>query len=399
MKWNNELVKQYLRDNFNDEYELLEDYQSYNTKLVLLHKPCKKVIYKYLQHMKQGTGCPYCGAKKSGQNKRQRNMQAFIDYCSSIKDKQILEYPSNMHGVLKVKCTKCNSIYETTPTRFKNTKNHSCPKCRFDHVHNKLSEEHKQKISKAKTKSNSTYINELYNLTHGEYTPLEPYNGCGNKILVRHNVCGYEWKVIARNLLQGSGCPKCSCNNNGNSKLEEELYEFLKSIYQGTIIRHNKEILNNGIYNQFGLELDFYIPEKKLALEFNGTFWHNGNHKDKHYHYNKSKLCEDLGIRLIHIWEYEWNNERQKPILKNIIKNALGINRNKIYARKLAIEVRDSKTMREFFDKNNIQGFRPGKFAVCLVDKDTKECYMSYMFGHCYFGKGKYECEVIRRSY
>lgn len=21
---------------------------------------------------------------------------------------------------------------------------------------------------------------------------------------------------------------------------------------------------------------------------------------------------------------------------------------------------------------------------------------MSYIFGHCYFGKGKYECEVIR---
>ena len=52
--------------------------------------------------------------------------------------------------------------------------------------------------------------------------------------------------------------------------------------------------------------------------------------------------------------------------------------------------------MKDFFNENNIQGFRPGKFAICLVDKETKEAYMSYMFGHCYFGKGKYECEVIR---
>ena len=52
--------------------------------------------------------------------------------------------------------------------------------------------------------------------------------------------------------------------------------------------------------------------------------------------------------------------------------------------------------MREFFDKNNIQGFRGGKFAICLVDKVTKEIYMSYLFGNAFFGKGKYEYEVIR---
>ena len=52
--------------------------------------------------------------------------------------------------------------------------------------------------------------------------------------------------------------------------------------------------------------------------------------------------------------------------------------------------------MREFFDKNNIQGFRGGKFAICLVDKVTKEIYMSYLFGDAFFGKGKYEYEVIR---
>ena len=50
--------------------------------------------------------------------------------------------------------------------------------------------------------------------------------------------------------------------------------------------------------------------------------------------------------------------------------------------------------MREFFDKNNIQGFRPGKFAVCLEYKN--QIIMSYIFGHPFFGKGKYECEVIR---
>ena len=52
--------------------------------------------------------------------------------------------------------------------------------------------------------------------------------------------------------------------------------------------------------------------------------------------------------------------------------------------------------MREFFDTNNIQGVRPGKFAICLGDKITNEVYMSYMMSNAFFGKGKYEWEVIR---
>lgn len=144
-------------------------------------------------------------------------------------------------------------------------------------------------------------------------------------------------------------------------------------------------------------ELDIYIPEKNLAIECNGLYWHSSAHiPDSKYHYNKSKMCEEKGIRLIHIYEYEWNNERQRPILENIIKNALGINEHKIYARNCKIEVKESREMKEFFNRNNIQGFRGGKFAICLVDKKTREVYMAYMMGKAYFGKGKYEWEVIR---
>lgn len=148
-----------------------------------------------------------------------------------------------------------------------------------------------------------------------------------------------------------------------------------------------------------GYELDFYFPDYNLAIEFNDNASHNSTHpyfgyvKDKNYHYLKSKLCEEKGIRLIHIYEYEWTNERQRPILENIVKGALGLNKT-IYARKCNIVVKSSKEMRNFFDKNNIQGFRPGKFAICL--EYNGEIVMSYLFGSAFFGKGKYEYEVIR---
>ena len=177
---------------------------------------------------------------------------------------------------------------------------------------------------------------------------------------------------------------------------EHLIDKFIRSIYKNTIIYNTRSIIPP-------YELDIYIPDKKVAIEFNGVLYHNSTinpyndiPKDKNYHYMKSKLCEEKGIRLIHIYEYEWFNERQRPILESIIKNALGITEHIIYARQCKIEIKQSKEMKQFFNDNNIQGFRGGSFSICLVDKKTNEIYMAYMFGKAFFGKGKYEWEVIR---
>lgn len=173
------------------------------------------------------------------------------------------------------------------------------------------------------------------------------------------------------------------------SKPQLDLQEYISSSCDFDVIINTKKIITP-------YELDIYIPEKQVAIEYNGNYYHTTNNIDKKAHYKKSKLCEEKGIRLIHIFEYEWENERQRPILENIIKNALGVNSNRIYARNLDIEVKQSKDMKEFFEANNIQGFRGGKFSICLVDKNTREVYMAYMMGSAFFGKGKYEWEVIR---
>ncbi len=175
--------------------------------------------------------------------------------------------------------------------------------------------------------------------------------------------------------------------NHYRSYFEQDVYNYVKSICEYNIVTGDKSTLN-------GQELDIYIPELKLAIECNGTYWHSSICKDKNYHYNKSRLCEEKGIRLIHIWEYEWENERQRSILENIILSACGNIQNKIYARNCKIEIRESKLMKQFFEENNIQGFRGGKFAICLLYNN--EVVMSYIMGKAFFGKGKYEWEVIR---
>lgn len=100
------------------------------------------------------------------------------------------------------------------------------------------------------------------------------------------------------------------------SKYEAELHEWLKSIYSGSIL------LNSKIPDS-QLELDFYFPDKKLAIEFNGNYWHSTRFKDKNYHLNKTKLCQEKGIQLIHIFEHEWLSS--KEICKSLISLALKI--------------------------------------------------------------------------
>lgn len=102
-----------------------------------------------------------------------------------------------------------------------------------------------------------------------------------------------------------------SKGNKGVSNLEKELYEFVKSKYSGKIINSNRTILRSR-------ELDIFIPELKLAIEFNGDYWHSIKHKQYWEHSHKTKNCEGQGIRLIQVWESEWKNNR--PYVEYVIE-------------------------------------------------------------------------------
>ena len=82
------------------------------------------------------------------------------------------------------------------------------------------------------------------------------------------------------------------------SKPENEVAEFVQSLIPNTqIVRNTRSIISP-------LELDIYIPDKKLAIEFDGILWHSegvGN-KPKKYHIIKTMACKEKGIKLIHIF-------------------------------------------------------------------------------------------------
>lgn len=130
--------------------------------------------------------------------------------------------------------------------------------------------------------------------------------------------CGHEFEHVWRNW--NRKCPKCFPQNFRG--MQNEVAEFVQTLCPGHyVVRDNKRILDNA------RQLDIFVEDLNIAIEFNGCFWHNsdkpaynGRVTPMMYHYNKSVECEKKGIRLIHIFEDEWVSHQKlcKSKLKKV---------------------------------------------------------------------------------
>ena len=198
------------------------------------------------------------------------------------------------------------------------------------------------------------------------------------------NKCG---KDFVGKLKNGKHIARClNCYPYSESRPEQEVLEFLKELMPNLQIKqHDRSLLKP-------LEIDLYIPSLKLAIEFDGLYWHCDDVLlDKNYHLNKTNLCEQQGIQLIHIFENEWLFKQN--IVKSRLKNLLGIYDKTIYARKCEVKEVDSKISRLFQEENHLQGAVNSKVSLGLFYKDELVSLMS--FGKCRFDK-KHEWEMLR---
>ena len=136
-----------------------------------------------------------------------------------------------------------------------------------------------------------------------------------------------------------------------NSKSELEIKDFIES--GGFECKNDRRILN-------GKEIDIYIPQKKIGIEYNGNKWHTEwfGKKDKNYHLSKLEECRKNGIGLITIFEDEYELHKE-IVLKKIahILNIKNANIPKVFARKCVIKEIYSFEAEKFLNQNHIQGF------------------------------------------
>lgn len=164
------------------------------------------------------------------------------------------------------------------------------------------------------------------------------------------------------------------------SNFEQEVGDFIESL--GIEIQRNNRSLISP------LEIDIYIPEKNLAIECDGMYWHSTNAGvPRDYHLRKTELCIEKGIRLIHINEWEWTNKQE--VVKSIIRSALGIYSRRIYARNCEVKELSTEEARKFLEDNHLQGHVNSSIKLGLYYKD--ELVQAITLGKSRFKSGEFE--------
>lgn len=170
---------------------------------------------------------------------------------------------------------------------------------------------------------------------------------------------GHEFYVrVCDRVNYGTGCSKCL--GRAGTGAETDLVEYLETL-EVAVERNDRKILG-------GLELDIVVPKSKVAIEFNGLYWHSDKFKDKMFHSRKTDAALGKGIQLIHVWEDEWRDKRE--IVKQMLASKLGVsNRKRLNARSLEVGGVTAREAREFLNTNHIQGFTNGSLYLALMDE------------------------------
>lgn len=263
------------------DYSKVAYTNAYN-KVIIICSKHGEFLQKPFLHL-SGCGCPSCNGKN------RLTTEVFIERAVKKHGKGRYDYSPVIYKSakfkVKIKCNICQYIFEQLP--FHHLNGIGCPKCAN------------------KCKSTKDFIEQSIKI-HGQrydYSKSE-YLGSKIKTLIGCSIHGYfEQEPNAH--LSGQGCPRCA-KNIFRSKGERELCEYIKSIYSNKVLENTRDYLN-------GKELDIFIPELKIAFEYNGEHWHQiHEERTPGYHENKRQLCKDKGIRLVEVWEKEWKKNKEK---------------------------------------------------------------------------------------
>ena len=140
-----------------------------------------------------------------------------------------------------------------------------------------------------------------------------------------HNVRDI-FNISKKELKQFRLCNNCM-QQFSTSKYEDDIADYISTFYSGELVRNFRDTISP-------YELDLYYPEKKIAVEFNGDYWHSEDFKSKDYHYNKFKKCFESNIILVNIFESSWNSKKEdilsylKDLFNGISNNLSVVNIN-----------------------------------------------------------------------
>ena len=327
-------------------------------------------------HFLSGQRCPKCRYIKSAKGRR-REIDEIINEARKVHgDKYdyslILDY-KNDREKYPIVCPEHGIFYQAMNNHIKAKQ--GCPIC------GRIKCDGKRKLSFEDFVERANFIHEnKYTYNESSYTTTSDY------VTINCPKHGEFRQRGVNHIDLGQGCPKCGTYG---SKAETEIYEFLCELMGRENVVAKKRGLIGG-----EKELDIYIPSKHFAIEFNGLHWHCELLKENDYHLKKTEECNNVGIRLFHIFEDEW--AFKKEILKSMLKNLLVGNEHRIFARKCEIKEVSTKDAQEFLNENHLQGYCPSKIRYGLYYNGILVSLMTFGKTRHFVGNGNHEWELLR---
>ena len=274
-----------------------------------------------------------CGSTKSVEAKRVRSNKLFSCGCYKHSDQfkqTVSNWSKNNPEKVIEKSNKCADWFKNNPDKVMQRSIKYSNWCKSNQdafslkTTNIINAKKNNRISSLaefnKESLNSIHCDDLSELLNGHLKGKDTIRircpNCGKYGLHRiDNSISLKLKCVTQRL-----CKECAINLN-SSKYEQEIADFISTFYSGSLIRNSREVITP-------LELDLYYPNKKIAIEFNGDYWHNEDHKQKDYHLSKYLQCKEKGILLVSVFESDWNNRKEE--IKDYLKDLFDGKENKL---------------------------------------------------------------------
>ena len=273
-------------------------------------------------HKTKPQGCKLCGINKLRQDKKM-SLKDFIFKANKIHNNKY-DYSDTIYGLnskipITVICPLHGKFYPTPNNHIHPARPTGCPKCKLITIGFKKSLKLEGFINKAKK-------------IHGDkfnYSKVI-YKNNSTPVIIVCLIHGEFKQTPASHFLSVHGCPKCF-SENIRSLGEQSLFNFIEDSGFTPLSNERPSWLRTK-QSLAPMELDIYIPELNLAIEYNGCRFHNNELKDNNYHLNKYQICLENNVNLIHIFDLEDMNKWKRKLklyFNNPDKYEIGFKNNK----------------------------------------------------------------------
>lgn len=241
-----------------------------------------------------GNGCKECAKLTMGSERL--SLERFLEKAKEAHgaryDYSLIKKIKNNRQKLPIICKK-HGVFMQSAHAHLDAKS-GCPYCK----HPSLPVPLEDFIRRAREKHGEKY----------DYSKVS-YEKLTNKVIITCRDCGYQFLQSAANHLRGAGCPHC-CQSKGERTVRLALERM------GVTFREQEPFYSPIAPNKKHVfKVDFYVPEKRLIIEYNGQYHYRGpyiNHEGRlKDHPGRDKalrvFCEEEHYNLLEIpyWDFD----------------------------------------------------------------------------------------------